>query len=68
MKQVIRKSKLIHSTLLCKIVINKNVIFKEKHIANGLSNFFIIIGRKLVNDIPMATRSSKSYIQTLMKQ
>ena len=32
MKEVIEKSKLIHPTLPCKIVINKNAIFDFKHI------------------------------------
>ena len=39
MKEVIGKSKLIHSNLLRKIVINKNVVFKEKRIASAF-NFF----------------------------
>ena len=46
MKEVIGKSKLIHSTLPPKIVINKNVIFEEKHITNAFSSFFINIGPK----------------------
>ena len=37
----IGKSKLIHSTLPYKIIINKNVIFEEKHIAIACNNFFI---------------------------
>ena len=63
MKKVIEKSKLIHSTLSRKIVINKNVIFQEKHTANTFNKFFINIGPKLANDIPMATRSFESYVQ-----
>ena len=63
MKEVIGKSKLIHSTLPRKIIINKNVIFEEKHIANAFNNFFINIGPKLADDIPTATRSFESYIQ-----
>ena len=35
MKEVIVKSKLIYSTLPCKSVINENVIFEEKRIANA---------------------------------
>ena len=67
MKEVIGKSKLIHSALPRKIVINKNVTFEEKRIANAFNNFFINIGRKLADDIPTATRSFESYIQ-IMKQ
>ena len=63
MKEVIGKSKLIHSNLLRKIVINKNVIFEEKHIANAFNNFFINIGPKLADDIPTDTRSFESYVQ-----
>ena len=63
MKEVIGKSKLIHSTLPRKIIINKNVIFEEKHIANAFNNFFINIGPKLADDIPTATRSFESYVQ-----
>ena len=36
MKEGIGKSKLIHSTLQRKLVINKNVIYEEKHIANAI--------------------------------
>ena len=63
MKEVIGKSKLIHTTLPRKIVVNKNVIFEEKHIANALNNFFINIGPKLADDIPTATRSFESYVR-----
>ena len=63
MKKVIAKSILIHSTLSRKIVITKNVIFEEKHTANTFNKFFINIGPKLANDIPMATRSFESYVQ-----
>ena len=60
MKEVIRNlSKLIHSILPRKIVINKNIIFEEKHIANAFNNFFINIGLKLADDIPTATRSKR---------
>ena len=61
MKEVIGKFKFIHSTLPCKIVINKNVIFKEKHITNVFNNFFINIGPKVTDDIPTATRPFGSY-------
>ena len=63
MKEVIGKSKLIHSTLPRKFVINKNVIFEDKHIANAFNNFFINIGSKLADDIPTTTRSFESYVQ-----
>ena len=63
MKDVLGKSKLIHSTLPRKIIINKNVIFEEKHTANTFNNFFINIGPKLADDIPTATRSFESYVQ-----
>ena len=63
MTEVIGKSKLIPSTLPRKIVINRNVIFEEKHIANTFNNFFINIGSKLADDIPTATRSFESYVQ-----
>ena len=43
MKGVIRKSKFIHLILPRKTVINKNVIFEEKHIANAFSNFSLIL-------------------------
>ena len=65
MKEVIAKSKLIHSILPCKIIINKNVIFEEKHIANAFNNFFINIGPKLADDIPTATRSFENYVQNI---
>ena len=68
MKEVIGKSKLIHSNLLRKIVINKNVVFEEKRIASAFNNFFINIGPKLADDIPTAARSFESYVQKLMKQ
>ena len=55
MKEVIIKSKFIHSTLPRKIIINKNVIFEEKHVANAFNNFFISIGQELANE---------SYIQS----
>ena len=64
MKEVIGKSKLIHSNLPRKIVINKNVIFEKKQIANAFNNFFINIGPKLADDIPTSTRSFQSYVQT----
>ena len=54
------KSKLIHSTLPRKSVINKNVIFEEKHIGNAINNFFINIGPKLADYIPTTTRSFES--------
>ena len=63
-KEKIGKSKLIHSTLPRKIIINKNVIFEEKHIANAFNNFFINIGPKLPDDIPTATRSFEIYVQS----
>ena len=63
MKEVIGKSRLIHSTLPRKIIINKNAIFEEKHIANVFNNFFINIGPNLVDDILTATRSFQSYVQ-----
>ena len=63
MKKVIGKSKFIYSNLPRKIVINKNVIFEEKQIANVFNNFFINIGPKLADDIPTSTRSFKSYVQ-----
>ena len=47
------KSKLIHSTLPRKIIINEN----------ALNNFFINIGPKLADDIPTTTRSFESYVQ-----
>ena len=68
MKNMIEKSKLIHSILPRKIVINKNVFFEEKQIANAFNNFFINISPKLADDIPTATRSFESYIQKTMKQ
>ena len=68
MKEVIGKSKLIHSNLLRKIVINKNVVFEEKRIASAFNNFFINIGPKLADDIPTAARSFERYVQKLMKQ
>ena len=43
--------------------VNKNVIFKEKHIANAFNNVFINIGPKLADGIPTATRSFESYLQ-----
>ena len=49
----IGKSKLIHSTLPYKIIINKNVIFEERHIANACNNFLLTT----------ATRSFESYVQ-----
>ena len=39
MNEIIGKSKLIHSTLPRKIIINKNVIFEKKYIANAFNNF-----------------------------
>ena len=68
MKEVIGKSKHIHSNLLRKIVINKNVVFEEKRIASAFNNFFINIGPKLADDIPTAARSFERYVQKLMKQ
>ena len=56
-KEVIGKSKLIHSTLLRKTVINKDVILEEQQIANAFNNFVINIGPKLADDMPKATRS-----------
>ena len=56
-KEVIGKSKLIHSTLPRKTVINKNVILEEQQIANAFNNFVINIGPKLADDMPKATRS-----------
>ena len=63
MKEVIGKSKLIHSILPRKIVINKNVIFDEKHIGHAFNNVFISITAKLADDVPTATRSFESYVQ-----
>ena len=63
MKKVIGKSKLFYSTLLRKIVINKNVIFEEKQIANTFNSFFINSGPKLANGIPTFLRSLESYFQ-----
>ena len=63
MKEVIGKSKLIHSILPRKIVINKNVIFDEKHIGHAFNNVFINITPKLADDVPTATRSFESYVQ-----
>ena len=39
MNEIIGKSKLIHSTLPRKIIINKNVIFEKKYIASAFNNF-----------------------------
>ena len=50
MKEVIGKSKFIHSTLPRKIIINKNVIFEENRVANAFNNFFITIGPELANE------------------
>ena len=63
MKEVTGKSKLIHSNLPRKIVINNNSIFEEKQIANAFNNFFINIGSKLADDIPTSTRSFESCVQ-----
>ena len=63
MKEVIGRSRLIHSTLPRKIVINKNVIFEDKRIANAFNNHFINIGPKLADDIPTSTTSFESYVQ-----
>ena len=60
---MIGKSKLIHSTLLHKIVLNKNAIFEGKHVANAFNNVFSNIGPKLADDIPTATWSFESYAQ-----
>ena len=60
---MIGKSKLIHSTLPRNIVINKDVIYEEKHIANAFNNFFFNIGPKLADDIPTATRFFENYVQ-----
>ena len=62
-KEVIRKSKLIHSTLQCKFAINKNVITEEKQIANIFNNSFLNIGPNLADGISLATRSFESYFQ-----
>ena len=43
MKEVIRKSKLIYSTLPPKIIIIKNGIFEGRWTANGLKNFLIAV-------------------------
>ena len=68
MKEVIGKSKLIHSTIPSKLIINRNVIFEGKRIANAFNNFFIDIGSDLPDGIPTATRSFKSYVQKPIKQ
>ena len=49
MKEVIGKPKHVHSTLPRKTVVNKNVIFEEKHIANAFNNFSLT----LVQNQPM---------------
>ena len=56
-------SKLVHSTLPHKTVINKNVVPDEKRIANAFKNFFINIGPKLADYIPTATICFESYVQ-----
>ena len=56
-KEVIGKSKPIHSTLPRKTVIDKNVALEEQQIANAFNNFVINIGPKLADDMPKATRS-----------
>ena len=66
--ELIGKSKLIYSTIPRKIIINRNVIFEEKRIANAFNNFFIDIGSDLADGIPAATRSFKSYVQKPIKQ
>ena len=63
MTEVIGKSKLIPSTFPRNIVINRNIIFEEKHSANTFNNFFINIGSKLADDIPTPTSSFESYVQ-----
>ena len=68
MKDMIRKSQLIHSTLQHKFVINKNVTFEENQIADTFNNFFINIGPKLADDIPTSQDLSKAKSKTLMKQ
>ena len=68
MKEVIGKSKLIHSNLPHKTVIYKNVIFEEKWIANAFNNVFINIGLNGADDIPTATRFLKAKSKKLMKQ
>ena len=57
MKEKIGKSKLIHSTIPRKIVINKSVIFEEKQNENAINNFFVNIGPKVPDDTPMVTKS-----------
>ena len=57
MREVIWKSKFIHSTLLRKL---SNA---EKRIANAFNNFSINIGPNLADYISMATRSFDSYLQ-----
>ena len=59
----------IHSTLSRKNAINENVIFEEKRIANAFNILFVnvVIGLKLADDIPTATRSFGSYVQKLIK-
>ena len=63
MKEVIGKCKLIHWTIPRKIVINENVIFEEKRIANAFNIFFINIGPELADDIPTVKGSFESYVQ-----
>ena len=48
---MIGKPKVIHSTLLRKIVINKSDIFEEKQIAKKCNNLFINIGPNMADDI-----------------
>ena len=63
------RQKNIHSTLSRKNAINENAIFEEKQIANAFNIFFVnvVIGPKLADDIPTATRSFGSYVQKLIK-
>ena len=42
------------------MIIDKNVIFEKKHIANAFNSFSINIGPKLANGIPTATTSFES--------
>ena len=64
-KEVIEKTKLIHSNFPEKLIVNAKNIFDRKDLVNQFNNLFIKIGPKLAEKMQPSKYYSKSLIDSI---
>ena len=61
MKDIIRKSKIKLTNLLCKLTINEVGVYNKHKIADVFNDFFTNIGLKLASQIPKSSKTFEKY-------